>query len=76
MHSKSHFMFAKLIFDMLRNEKKVQKNESWCGKLEPSSFAFRCLPACPSSTFYRLMLIMLSKGRKNNNNERAENERE
>lgn len=43
MHSKSHFMFAKLIFDMLRNEKKVQKNESWCGKLEPSSFAFRCL---------------------------------
>ena len=46
MHSKSHFMFAKLIFDMLRNEKK-QKKERWNGKLEPSSFAFRCLPVLP-----------------------------
>ena len=47
MHSKSHFMFAKLIFDMLRNEKKSKKEERWYGKLEPSSFAFRCLPVLP-----------------------------
>lgn len=33
-----------------------------------------CLPVLPQHS--SLMLIMLSKGRKNNNNERAENERE
>lgn len=49
MHSKSHFMFAKLIFDMLRNEKKkYKKMRAGVGNssLVHSPFV-ACLPVLP-----------------------------